>query len=215
MLERQATSVAGARPALSPTGEPTLSTVLSGGRDPAHAGCSTGDRPGVPVEGRPLAAIYARVSSEKQEQEQTVASQLEALYQAVAARGYVLTAELVFVDEGYSGARLDRPGLERLRDVVAAGTVAAVLVYAPDRLARHYAYQVVIIEELTRAGCAVIFLNHAFGESPEEQMLLQVQGVFAEYERALMAERTRRGRLFAARQGRVNWGGNPPYGYRY
>ncbi len=144
-----------------------------------------------------------------------MASQLDALYPAVAARGYVLTAELVFVDEGYSGARLDRPGLERLRDVAAAGTVAAVLVYAPDRLARHYAYQVVIIEELTRAGCAVIFLNHAFGESPEEQMLLQVQGVFAEYERALMAERTRRGRLFAARQGRVNWGGNPPYGYRY
>ena len=90
-----------------------------------------------------------------------MASQLEALYQAVAARGYVLTAELVFVDEGYSGARLDRPGLERLRDVV-----AAVLVYAPDRLARHYAYPVVVIEELTRAGCAVIFLNHAFGERP-------------------------------------------------
>lgn len=215
MLERQATSVAGARPALSPTGEPPLSNVLSGGRDRAPVGCPIGDRPVVPVEGQPLAAIYARVSSEKQEQEQTVASQLEALYQAVALRGYALTAELVFVDEGYSGARLDRPGLERLRDMVATGTVAAVLVYAPDRLARHYAYQVVIIEELTRAGCAVIFLNHAFGESPEEQMLLQMQGVFAEYERALMAERTRRGRLFAARQGRVNWGGNPPYGYRY
>ena len=212
MLERQATSVAGAQPALSPAGEPTSPNVLRGGRDPTHAGCPTGDRPGVPVVGRPLAAIYARVSSEKQEQEQTVASQLDALYHAVAARGYVLTAELVFVDEGYSGARLDRPGLERLHDVAATGTVAAVLVYAPDRLARHYAYQVVIIEELTRAGCAVIFLNHAFGESPEEQILLQVQGVFAEYERALMAERTRRGRLFAARQGRVNWGGNPPYG---
>ena len=93
--------------------------------------------------------------------------------------------------------------------------MAAVLVYAPDRLARHSAYQVVIIEELARAGCAVIFLNHAFGESPEEQMRLQMQGVFAEYERALMAERTRRGRWFAARQGRVNGGGNPPYGYRY
>jgi site-specific DNA recombinase len=155
------------------------------------------------------------VSSEKQEQEQTIASQLDALYQAVAARGYALTAELVFVDEGYSGARLDRPGLERRRDVAAEGTVTAILVYAPDRLARHYAYQVVIIEELTRAGGEVIFLNHAFGESPEEQMRLQVQGVLAEYERALIAERTRRGRLFAARQGRVNWGGNPPYGYRY
>jgi site-specific DNA recombinase len=81
-------------------------------------------------------------------------------------------------------------------------------------LARHYAYQGVILEEFKRAGCEVVFLNHAFGQSPEEQMLLQLQGVFAEYERALIQERTRRGRLFAARQGRVNWGGNPPYGYR-
>ena len=215
MLERQTTCVAGARPAVSPTREPTLPNVLSEERDSTDAVCATGDRSVLPVESRSLAALYARVSSEKQEQEQTVASQLDALYHAADARGYALTAELVFVDEGYSGARLDRPGLERLRDVVATGTVAAVLVYAPDRLARHSAYQVVIIEELTRAGCAVIFLNHAFGESPEEQMLLQVQGVFAEYERALMAERTRRGQLFAARQGRVNWGGNPPYGYRY
>jgi site-specific DNA recombinase len=74
---------------------------------------------------------------------------------------------------------------------------------------------VVVLEELTRTGCEVIFLNHAFGQNPEEQMLLQIQGVFAEYERALITERTRRGRLCAARQGRVNWGGNPPYGYRY
>jgi len=268
MLECQATGVAGARPAVSPTGQPTPSNALSRGsnrtgatcptneqppalpgehwplaavsgeagaqssappagepaqpkaldrcRDRTHAGrCLASEPPTSPVEGRPLAAVYARVSSEKQEQEQTIASQLDALYQAAEARGYALTAGLVFVDEGYSGARLDRPGLERLRDVVAAGTVAAVLVHAPDRLARYYAYQVVIIEELTHTGCEVIFLNHAFGESPEEQMLLQVQGVFAEYERALIAERTRRGRLFAARQGRVNWGGDPPYGYRY
>jgi len=196
-------------------GEPTQPPARCRGRERPDAGCPVRERPGLLAGGRPLAAVYARVSSEKQEQEQTIASQLEALYQAAEARGYALTAELVFVDDGYSGARLDRPGLERLRDVAAEGTVAAVLIYAPDRLARHYAYQVVIIEELTRAGCEVIFLNHPFGESPEEQMLLQVQGVFAEYERALIAERTRRGRLFAARQGRVNWGGNPPYGYRY
>lgn len=202
-------------PAAPPVGEPAQPPAFSRDRERRYAGYSVSDRPLLPAEGRPLAAVYARVSSEKQEQEQTIASQLEALYQAVAARGYALTAELVFVDEGYSGARLDRPGLERLRDVAAEGTVAAILIYAPDRLARHYAYQVVIIEELTRAGCEIIFLNHAFGASPEEQMLLQVQGVFAEYERALITERTRRGRLFAARQGRVNWGGNPPYGYRY
>ncbi len=90
-----------------------------------------------------------------------------------------------------------------------------LLVYAPDRLARHYAYQVVVLDELRLAGCEEIFLNHPFGASPEEQMFLQIHGVFAEYERALIKERLRRGRLYAAREGRVNWGGNPPYGYRY
>ena len=66
-----------------------------------------------------------------------------------------------------------------------------MLVAAPDRLARHYAYQVVVVEELQRSGCEVVFLNHPFGKTPEEQMLVQVQGVFAEYERALINERTR------------------------
>lgn len=89
------------------------------------------------------------------------------------------------------------------------------MVCSPDRLARQYAYQVVVVvDELHRAGCEVVFLNHGgLGESPEERMLLQIQGVFAEYERALIQERTRRGRLFAARQGRVNWS-RAPYGYR-
>ena len=71
-----------------------------------------------------------------------------------------------------------------------------MLVCSPDRLARNYAYQVLAIDEFKRAGCEVVFLNHAFGDSPEQQMLLQMQGVFAEYERALITERTRRGRLF-------------------
>jgi site-specific DNA recombinase len=140
---------------------------------------------------------------------------VEALQQAAAAGGYDLPTEFLFVDDGYSGARLDRPALDRLRDLVSEGAIEAVLISAPDRLARHYAYQVVVLEEFKRAGCEVLFLNHAFGQSPEEQMLLQSQGVFAEYERTLIKERMRRGRLFAARQGRVNWGGNPPYGYRY
>jgi site-specific DNA recombinase len=103
--------------------------------------------------------------------------------------------EYVFVDERASGARLDRPALDRLRDLAADGAFEVVLVAAPDRLARQYAYQVVVLEELTRAGCEVVFLNHAFGETPEQQMLLQIQGVFAEYERALIHERLRRGRL--------------------
>ena len=89
-----------------------------------------------------------------------------------------------------------------------------LLVTVPDRLARRDAYQVLWVEEFTRCGCEGVFVQHGLGASPEAQMLLQMQGVFAEYERALIQERTRRGRLFAARQGRVNWG-HPPYGYPY
>lgn len=160
-----------------------------------------------------IAAIYARVSTERQEKEQTVESQLEALHRAAKEGSYEVAPSHVFVDERHSGAHLDRPGLDRLRDLASEGTFEAVLVASPDRLARHYAYQVLVMEELQRTGCEVVFLNHAFGQTPEEQMLLQIQGVFAEYERALIKERTRRGRLFAAKQGKVNWS-HAPYGYR-
>jgi site-specific DNA recombinase len=113
-------------------------------------------------------------------------------HKATIAGGYELLEEYVFVDENYSGSRLDRPGLERLRDLASEGAFEAVLVCSPDRLARQYAYQFVVVEELQRAGCEVVFLNHGgLGESPEEKMLfLQIQGVFAEYERALIQERT-------------------------
>jgi site-specific DNA recombinase len=160
------------------------------------------------------AALYARVSTEKQEREETVASQVDQLYQTAVARGYDIAPGSVFIDDGVSGTRLDRPALERLRDLVAEGAFEVVLVTAPDRLARRYAYQVVLVEEFLRCGCEVVFVRQSLGASPEEQMLLQMQGVFAEYERALIQDRTRRGQLFAARQGRVNWG-NPPYGYTY
>jgi site-specific DNA recombinase len=160
------------------------------------------------------AALYARVSTDKQEREDTVASQVELLHQTAAAYNYAILPGSMFIDDGISGTRLDRPALDRLRDLVAEGAFEVILVTAPDRLARRYAYQVVLVEELTRGGCEVVFAHQSLGASPAEQMLLQMQGVFAEYERALIQERTRRGRLFAARQGRVNWG-NPPYGYTY
>ena len=160
------------------------------------------------------AALYARVSTEKQEREDTVASQVEMLYQEAAEAGYDIAPTSVFIDEGVSGSRLDRPALDRLRDLAAEGVFEVLLVTTPDRLARRYAYQVLLVEEFHRCGCDVVFVQHGLGASPEEQMLLQMQGVFAEYERALIQERTRRGRLYAARQGHVNWG-NPPYGYTY
>src|SRR4029453_11480534 len=127
---------------------------------------------------------------------------------------YDIAPTSVFIDDGVSRSRLDRPALDRLRDLVAEGAFEVLLVTVLDRRARSYAYQVLLIEEFRRCGCEVVFVQHPLGSSPEEQMLVQMQGVFAEYERALIQERTRRGRLFAARQGRVNWG-NPPYGYTY
>jgi site-specific DNA recombinase len=126
-----------------------------------------------------VAAAYARVSTDRQVKEQSIQSQLDALRQGAAERGYCLAEELLFIDEGFSGARLDRPGLDRLRDLAAEGAFDVLLLCAPDRLARNYAYQVVILEELKRVGCEVVFLNHQLGQSPEEKMLLQMQGVFA------------------------------------
>lgn len=162
-----------------------------------------------------VAAAYARVSSDKQEKEETISSQIDSICKAAEDRNYLLSKEYIFTDDGFSGSRLDRPGLDKLRDLASEGAFEVVLFYSPDRLARNYAYQVLILEELKKTGCEVIFLNRAFNENPQEQMLLQIQGVFAEYERALIKERTRRGRLFSARQGKINWGGNPPYGFKY
>ena len=160
------------------------------------------------------AATYARVSTERQERQQTIDSQLAALRAWAEEAGHELTAEHVFRDEGYSGARLDRPGLDALRDAVRDAEVDIVAVLSPDRLARRYAYQVLILEEFRRAGCEVMFLNHSISDDPGDQLLLQIQGAVAEYERALLGERFRRGKLQKARAG---WfiGGRAPYGYRY
>ena len=160
-------------------------------------------------------AIYARVSSEQQAEAGTIASQVEALKQRVIKEELAIEEELCFIDDGYSGATLIRPALERLRDVVAAGVIDRVYVHSPDRLARKYAYQVLLIDELKRCGVEVVFLNHQFGQTPEDELLLQVQGMVAEYERAKILERSRRGKLYAARRGSVNVLGGAPYGYRY
>ena len=148
--------------------------------------------------------LYARVSGEQQEKEDTIASQLEAVTQRVASDGLECEPELCFVDDGYSGYILARPGLERLRDQAAAGLIDRLYVLDPDRFSRKYAYQVLILEELTRCGVEVVFLRNPPGHGPEENLLLQVQGVIAEYERAKIMERCRRGKQYAARRGSVN-----------
>ena len=162
----------------------------------------------------PIVAISARVSSEQQSAAHTIDSQLAALRERVAVDGVSLTEQEVFIDDGFSGATLVRPALERLRDVVAAGGIDRLYVQAPDRLARRYAYQVLLLDEFTRAGVEVVFLNHGFGQTPEEELLMQVQGMVAEYERAKILERGRRGKRHAALAGSVAVLGHAPYGYR-
>ena len=159
--------------------------------------------------------LYGRVSGEQQEKEDTIASQLEALTQRIASDGFECEPNLYFVDDGYSGYILARPGLERLRDQAAAGVIDRLYVLDPDRLSRKYAYQVLILEELTRCGVEVVFLRNPPGRGPEENLLLQVQGMIAEYERAKIMDRCRRGKQYAARRGSVNVLSGAPYGYRY
>jgi len=161
------------------------------------------------------AAFYARVSSDQQAQAGTIASQVEALQQRITQDGLTREEELCFVDDGYSGSTLIRPGLERLRDQAAAGAMDRLYVHSPDRLARRYAYQALLTDELQGCGVELIFLNRPPGKGPEEELVLQVQGVIAEYERAKILERSRRGKLHAARRGSVSVLTRAPYGYRY
>jgi site-specific DNA recombinase len=161
------------------------------------------------------AAIYARVSSDRQKENHTIASQTAALIEYAQKNRYSVPPEWVFQDEGYSGAILVRPGLEALRDLAAEGQIAAALIYSPDRLSRKYAYQVLLSEELARCGVELIFLKAPAGATPEDQLLLQFQGMIAEYERAQIAERRRRGKKHMAQQGGVNVLSGAPYGYRY
>ncbi len=160
-------------------------------------------------------AIYARVSSEQQAQQDTIASQLESVERRIRDDGLGCDPELRFIDDGISGTILMRPGLERLRDQAAAGAIDRLYVLDPDRFSRKYAYQVLILEELAHCGVEVVFLCNPPGRGPAEDLLIQVQGMIAEYERAKIMERSRRGKQHAARRGSVNVLGAAPYGYRY
>jgi len=161
------------------------------------------------------AAIYARVSSERQKEEGTIASQTAALIEYAQEAEYLIPEEWIFQDEGYSGSVLVRPGLERLRDLASEGQIETILVYSPDRLSRKYAYQVLLTEEFGRHGVDVIFIKSPKASTPEERLLLQFQGMIAEYERAQIIERTRRGKRYRAKAGSINVLSGAPYGYLY
>lgn len=161
-------------------------------------------------------ALYARVSSEQQADAGTIRSQVSSLLEKISTDGLpVPSTQLQFIDDGHSGATLVRPALERLRDSIFNGIVDCVYVHSPDRLARKYAYQILLMDEFQRAGAKVVFLNREIGKTPEDDLLLQVQGMMAEYERAKILERSRRGKLQSAKRGAVNVLSGAPYGYLY
>src|SRR5438105_2094423 len=162
-----------------------------------------------------MAAIYARVSSEQQREENTIASQTASLIEFASSHDLEVPGEWVFEDEGYSGATLERPGLGRVRDLAAEGQIQVVLAYAPDRLSRKYAYQILLIEELARNGVETLFIKAPQGSSAEDQLLVQFQGMIAEYERAQILERSRRGKRHRAHAGEGSVMSGAPYGYRY
>lgn len=161
------------------------------------------------------AALYARVSTRRQEEEETIASQIAAIEEYAQKRGYEIRKELYFVDEAQSGAKLARPALDRLRDAASEGQYQLVLCLCPDRLARRYALQVLLLEEFKRFGIEVEFTNQTMEKNdPHSELLRNIQGMFAEYERTQIAERMRRGRLHRVKQGHLITV-RTPYGYHY
>lgn len=159
-------------------------------------------------------AVYVRVSTLSQVETQTIEQQLERLHAYVQAHDWQLLDEHIFRDDGYSGAKLNRPGLDRLRDVVRTGDIDRMLVTEPSRLSRNYVHQMVLLEELERSGCQVEFLDRPMSQDPHDRLLLQIRGAVAEYERTLITERMRRGRLAKYRAGVLLPWSRAPYGYR-
>ena len=159
-------------------------------------------------------AIHARVSTQRQAEAQTTDQQLDRLRAHAEGQGWNVAADRVFRDDGYSGASLKRPGLDRLRDAAASARLDRILITEPDRLARNFVHQTLLIEELQKHGAEVAFLDRPMSRDPHDQLLLQIRGAVAEYERTLITERMRRGRLRKLRTGTLLPWTRPPYGYR-
>ena len=139
-------------------------------------------------------AVYVRVSTQRQAQAQTIEQQLDSLRKYHETQEWPWQEEHIFRDDGYSGAKLRRPGLDRLREQVGRAAFDRVVLTAPDRLARNYVHQMLLIEEFERGGCQVEFVDRPMSHDPHDQLLLQIRGAVSEYERSLIAERMRRGR---------------------
>jgi site-specific DNA recombinase len=156
-------------------------------------------------------AVYVRVSTQRQTQAQIIEQQLDSLQTYHGAQGWSWQEEHIFRDDGYSGAKLRRPGLDRLREQVGRAMFDRVIMTTPDRLARNYVHQMLLIEEFERGGCQVEFADQPMSH---DQLLLQIRGAVSEYERSLIAERMRRGRRQKYLAGGLLPWTRAPYGYR-
>jgi site-specific DNA recombinase len=159
------------------------------------------------------AAIYARVSTEDQGKGFSIPTQIDACQKLAEREGYTVPESHVLIDEGISGTTMERPALRKLRDLVNAWGITAVIVYDPDRLSRNLAHQLLLAEEFERAGVKLLIVSHPLEQGPEGWLFFQMRGALAEYERAKILERTKRGMLGRAQAGSL-WGGQVPLGYR-
>lgn len=160
-----------------------------------------------------LTAIYARVSSALQKEEETIESQVSALLDYSLNNNLEVPSEWIFKDEGYSGTLLDRPALDDLRDLVRNFSLGSILIYSPDRLSRKYVNQLILEEEFKKSGVKLIYFNGPKDDSAQDQMMKHFQGIFAEYERAQILDRSRRGKLYKVKEGDKKVFSNAPYGY--
>ncbi len=161
-----------------------------------------------------VAAIYARVSTGKQEHEETIESQIDEINKRIEIDKNTLSQENIFVDDGWTGEMLQRPALDKMRDAAISGRFQILYVYDRGRLSRVFTYQEIVIEELRDRGITFMSLHDINALTPEEHVLQSMQGVFHEYERVKIAERMRRGKLYKAGKG-IIISGNALYGYTY
>ncbi len=158
-------------------------------------------------------ALYVRVSTSHQVHLQTIEQQLTRLHDYLQTQNWSVSDDHIFRDDGYSGSTLARPGLDRLRDAIRNRDIDHLMLTSPDRLARNYVHQMVLLEEFAQFGCQITFLDRPMSDDPHDHLLLQIRGAVAEYERILIAERMRRGRLNKLQAGLLLPWTHPPYGY--
>jgi site-specific DNA recombinase len=156
-------------------------------------------------------ALYARVSSDRQAKDGTIDSQIEALREY--AKAHNLTIAYECLDDGYSGTTLVRPGLDQVRDLAQERNIDGVLILSLDRLSRKQAHQIILMEEFKKLDIQLFITDQNVNDTPENNLMLQIQGALAEYERTKILDRMRRGTIYSMKKGQAQ--SNAPFGYRY